>query len=125
MAIAPNLYPRTEETFPGSLFGTPKRDSYRAAIKQVVLDVKARSGFDSEQLAEKLGISKDTVENAENAVSSLEAVTLLKIAYFYGEEVIAPVRALYLCAPTEQPTISERLDRIEREARAIRNEVAR
>ena len=81
MASAANLYPRTEETFPGTLFGAPKRDSYRAAVKQVILDVKARSGFDSEQLGEKLGISKDTVENAENMVCSLEAVTLLKIAF--------------------------------------------
>jgi transcriptional regulator with XRE-family HTH domain len=104
MATAANLYPRTEETFPGSLFGAPKRDSYRAAVKQVILDVKARSGFDSEQLGEKLGISKDTVENAENMVCSLEAVTLLKIAFHYGEEAINPVRTLYLCAPVDPPT---------------------
>ena len=123
MATQPNIYPATEETFPGSLFGRPTRDTYRAAVKQVVLDVKARSGFDCEQLGEKLGVSKDTIDNAEKMVSSLEAVTLLKIAFFYGEEVIAPVRALYLCAPTDAPTISDRLDRIEREARAIRSEV--
>jgi transcriptional regulator with XRE-family HTH domain len=123
MASAANLYPRTEETFPASLFGRPSRDSYRAAVKQVVLDVKARSGLDSEQLAEKLGVSKDTVENAEKMVSSLEAVTLLKIAFFYGEEAIAPVRALYLCAPVEQATLIDRLDRIEAEARAIRREL--
>jgi transcriptional regulator with XRE-family HTH domain len=123
MATHANSYPRTEETFPASLFGRPSRDTYRAAVKQVVLDVKSRSGFDSEQLGEKLGVSKDTVENAEKMVSSLEAVTLLKIAFFYGEEVIAPVRALYLCAPTEHPSINDRLDRIEREARAIRSEV--
>jgi transcriptional regulator with XRE-family HTH domain len=125
MASAPNLYPRTEETFPASLFGAPKRDSYRAAVKQVILDVKARSGFDSEQLGEKLGISKDTVENAENMVCSLEAVTLLKIAFHYGEEAINPVRSLYLCAPAEQPTIEDRLARIEGEAATIRRELAR
>jgi transcriptional regulator with XRE-family HTH domain len=124
MASAAKVYPQTEETFPGSLFGKPSRDTYRAAIKQVVLDVKARSGFDNEQLGEKLGISKDTVDNAENMVSSLEAVTLLKIAFFYGEDVIAPVRALYLCAPTERASVADRLDRIEAETRAIRREIA-
>jgi hypothetical protein len=41
-----------------------------------------------------------------------------------GEEAIAPVRSLYLCAPAEQPTIADRLDRIEREASAIRREMA-
>ena len=119
MASAANLYPRTEETFPGTLFGAPKRDSYRAAVKQVILDVKARSGFDSEQLGEKLGISKDTVENAENMVCSMEAVTLLKIAFHYGEQAIDPVRELYLCAPPRDETIPEKRKRLLRELQAL------
>jgi hypothetical protein len=119
MASAANLYPRTEETFPATLFGAPKRDSYRAAVKQVILDVKARSGFDSEQLGEKLGISKDTVENAENMVCSLEAVTLLKIAFHYGEEAIDPVRQLYLCAPARDETVPEKRRRLLRELSAL------
>jgi DNA-binding XRE family transcriptional regulator len=124
MASAPNTYPRTEETFPRSLFGAPKRDSYRAAIKQVVLDLKARTGMDSEQLAEGLGVSKDTIENAEKQVCSMEAVTLLKIAFLYGEDAIAAVRNLYLCAPADRPTVEDRLARIEGEAAAIRREMA-
>lgn len=122
MATAANPYPRTEETFPASLFGAPKRDSYRAAVKQVVLDVKARSGLDSEQLGEKLGVSKDTVENAENMASSLEAVTLLKIAFHYGEEAIDPVRQLYLCAPARDETIPEKRRRLIRELQALEDE---
>jgi transcriptional regulator with XRE-family HTH domain len=122
MASAPNLYPRTEETFPGTLFGAPKRDSYRAAIKQVILDVKAFSGFDSEQLGEKLGISKDTVENAENMVCSLEAVTLLKIAFHYGEKSIDPVRQLYLCAPPRDETVPEKRRRLLRELQALEDQ---
>jgi DNA-binding XRE family transcriptional regulator len=119
MASAPNLYPRTEETFPGSLFGRPSRDTYRAAVKQVVLDVKARSGLDSEQLGEKLGVSKDTIENAEKKAFSMEAVTLLKIAYFYGEASIDPVRSLYLCAPAETETTTEKRKRLIRELAAL------
>jgi hypothetical protein len=122
MASAANLYPRTEETFPATLFGAPKRDSYRAAVKQVILDVKARSGFDSEQLGEKLGISKDTVENAENMVCSLEAVTLLKIAFHYGEQAIDPVRQLYLCAPPKDETVPEKRRRLLRELQAIEDQ---
>lgn len=119
MASAANLYPRTEETFPASLFGAPKRDSYRAAVKQVILDVKALSGFDSEQLGEKLGISKDTVENAENQVCSMEAVTLLKIAFHYGEDAINPVRQLYLCAPASDETTTDKRRRLIRELAAL------
>lgn len=104
MASQANIYPRSEETFPRSLYGKPDRDSYRIAIKQVVLDIKAAQGLDSEQLGEKLGVSKDTIENAEKTANSMEAVTLLKIAFLYGEEAIAPVRNLYLCAPVDPPT---------------------
>jgi DNA-binding XRE family transcriptional regulator len=107
MGGAANTYPRTEETFPGSLFGRPSRRSYRAAVKQIVLDVKARYSLSSEDLAERIGVSKDTVDNAENEVSSLEAVTLFSIAYAFGEEAIEPVRQLYLCAPTEETTAPE------------------
>lgn len=123
MATAANLYPRGEETFPGSLFGRPSRKSYRAAVKQVVLDVKARHGLSSEDLAEKIGVSKDTVDNAESETSSLEAVTLLNIAYFYGETVIDPVRQLYLCAPSDRPTPAERIERANREIAAALNEL--
>lgn len=38
----------------------------------------------SEDMADRIGCHKDTVENAENETSSLEAVTLLNIAYIYG-----------------------------------------
>lgn len=119
MASLPNTYPREEETFPTSLYGKPDRRSYRAAIKQVVLDVKARQGLSSEQLAEKLGVSKDTVENAEEEASSLEAVTLLKIAFLYGEDAIDPVRALYLCAPARDETTTEKRKRLIRELAAL------
>lgn len=123
MASAASMYPRREESFPGSLFGKPTRRSYRAAVKQIVLTVKARHRLSSEDLAEKIGVSKDTIENAENELSSLEAVSLLNIAYFYGEESVEPVRQLYLCRPVDEVTIADRLDRIEREAAEIRREL--
>jgi DNA-binding XRE family transcriptional regulator len=123
MASRANTYPRTEETFPGSLFGRPSRRSYRAAVKQIVLNVKARYGLSSEDLAERIGVSKDTVDNAENEISSLEAVTLFSIAYCFGEEAIEPVRALYVCAPAEQPTIADRCQRIRGELAALEKEI--
>ena len=104
MASVANIHPTTEESVPASLFGRLDRKAYRAAVKEVVLFVKQRYGLSSLQLADKLVCDKDTIENAENEVTSLEAVTLLKIAFHYGEEAIAPVRQLYLCAPVDPPT---------------------
>jgi hypothetical protein len=38
-------------------------------------------------------------------------------------DAIDPVRQLYLCAPVDELTIADRLDRIEREATLIRREL--
>lgn len=114
------------ETFSRSLFGRPSSGSYRAAIAQVIRDVKARHKLSNERLAEIVGCSEQTIANAETerAENNLNPVTLLNIAYAFGEEAIEPVRALYLCAPVDQINIADRLDRIEAEARAIRKEIA-
>jgi DNA-binding XRE family transcriptional regulator len=125
MASSPNVLRCDPETFVGvrSLFGRPSSRSYRIAVAQTIRDVKARHKLSNERLAELIGCSEQTVANAENECGDMQAVTLLSLGYAFGEEAIAPVRALYLCAPTEQPTIADRLDRIEREAAAIRREL--
>jgi hypothetical protein len=46
-------------------------------------------------------------------------VTLLNIAYAFGEEAIEPVRALYLCAPAEPETTAEKRRRLIRELAAL------
>ncbi len=127
MATAPNVTHDSPETIslPRSLFGKPGTRSYRAAVKQIILDLKARYRLSNDGLGDRIGVEGDTVRNAENEIGSLNAVTLMVIAYEFGEDAIAPVRQLYLCAPTEQATVGDRLERIEREAAAIRREVAR
>ena len=107
-----------------SLFGRPTRRGYRSAVAEIVRNVKARHRLSNEDLADVIGCHRDTVENAENEISSLEAVTLLNIAYEFGEDAIEPVRQLYLCAPAEPVTPTDRLDRIEAEARMLRKELA-
>ena len=124
MATAPNAYPLQQERFPRSLWGRPTRNGYRAAIKQIILELKARKNLSDQELADLLGCHKETIENAQDEANSLDVVTLLNIAYAFGEEAIQPVRDIYLCAPTEQPTIEDRLARIEGEAAAIRREMA-
>lgn len=123
MASAPNVIPQGAESLPRSLFGRPTKRAYRAAVKQIILDVKAIYGLSSDELAERIGCHKDTVDNAEGEASSLEAVTLLNIAYAFGEEAILPVRNLYLFAAVEQRTPLERITRANREIAAAAAEI--
>jgi hypothetical protein len=89
---------------PRSLFGSPTRAAYRGAVAQIVRDLKATHKLSNERLAERLRCSESTIFNAENENGNLEPVTLLTIAWEFGEEAIQPVRQLYLCAPVDQPT---------------------
>jgi DNA-binding XRE family transcriptional regulator len=111
MASAANAICREPETIgPRSLFGRPHSRSYRAAVSQIVRDVKARHKLSNERLAEIIGCSEQTIANAENEVGDLTAVILLAIAYAFGEEAIEPVRQLYLCAPAEPKSILSEID---------------
>lgn len=112
---AGNTYPLNAETLPRSLFGRPSRRAYRAAVKQIVLDVQARKGLSDLELADLIGCHKETIENARNEDTSLDVLTLLNIAYAFGEEVIQPVRNLYLFAAVEELTPLERIARANRE----------
>lgn len=111
MASAANVFPRTEENLPRSLFGKPKSRSYRAACKQIVLDVQARQRLSDQELADIIGCHKDTIQNVKEEACDLSAVTLLIIAYAFGEESIRPVRELYLCKPAEQPTALSEIEK--------------
>jgi transcriptional regulator with XRE-family HTH domain len=105
MASQPNVLPLgAESSLPRSLFGRPAKGTYRAAVAQIIRDVKARQKLSNERLGEIIGCSGDTVSNAENEIGNLDAVTLLSIAYAFGEDAIGPVRQLYLCSPVEPPT---------------------
>jgi hypothetical protein len=104
MASSANVFPVTIETFPRSLFGKPSRNAYRAAVKEIILSIQASKKWSNLELADFLGCHKDTIENVVEETSSLDVITLLNIAYAFGEEAIAPVRNLYLCAPADQLT---------------------
>jgi DNA-binding XRE family transcriptional regulator len=115
MASAPNVLP---------IFGPPVQKSYRAAVAHCIRRVKLQHGLNNVSLAEALGCSNQTIANAENEESDLSGVTLMRMAWTYGEESIAAVRQLYLCTVEEAPTIEDRLGRIEAEAASIRRELA-
>lgn len=106
---AGNVYPLPKETVPRSLFGRPTRKGYRAAVKEIILEVQARHNLNDGEFAEVVGVCEDTIENARKEACDLSVLTLLNIAYAFGEEAIEPVRQLYLCAPAEQISPAERI----------------
>jgi DNA-binding XRE family transcriptional regulator len=83
--------------------------------------VKARHSLSNERLAEILGCAEQTIANADKDCpeSNLNPITLLNIAYAFGEEAIEPVRALYLCKPPEELTDLEQCRRAQRELSAL------
>jgi DNA-binding XRE family transcriptional regulator len=101
-----------------TLFGRPSGRSYRRAVADIIRNVKASKKI----RAEDIGCSETTVYNAENENGDLSAVTLLSIAFKYGEDAIAPVRELYLCAAPEKPTRQERFRRLHAEIDALERE---
>jgi DNA-binding XRE family transcriptional regulator len=119
-----NEYPHLAKSVSPPLFGRPTERAYKAAVKQIILALKAASGLSSVELAPVLGCCKETIDNAEEEATNLNVVTLLNIAYAFGEEAIAPVRSLYLYAPPQSDeTPAKKVDRLYRElARAIQEE---
>lgn len=118
-----NVLPPGGESLPRSLFGRPTRRSYRAAVAEVIRNVKSRHRLSNEALGDVIGCHEDTVGNAENESGDLNPVTLLNLAYAFGEEAIEPVRQLYLCAPVEPVTALDRITRIEAETAMLRKDL--
>jgi hypothetical protein len=101
----------------------PTRHAYREAVADIVRSIKAQHRLSNEALGDVVGCHEDTIKNAENQAGNLDAVTLLALAWAFGEEAIAPVRSLYLRSGPDLPTALERLERIEREAAALKREL--
>lgn len=68
----------------------PTTKSYQAAIKKIVLAVQKEHGLNDPELAERLGCSKGTVENARNERGCLNGVTLANVEFEFGTAAIDP-----------------------------------
>lgn len=112
--------PQSSE-FSRVLLGAPTRGAYRAAVAVIIRDLKAIHALSNERLAERLRCSESTIFNAENENGNLDPVTLLTIAFEFGEAAIEPVRQLYLCAASKEP---DALTLIERGVALLRKERA-
>jgi hypothetical protein len=72
----------------------PTTKSYREAVKKIVLAVQAQHSLNDPELAERLGCSSGTVENARKEVGNLNGVTLANIEYEFGPAALDPFLAL-------------------------------
>lgn len=111
------------------LLPPPDRNDVVFAVAKSIGLIRRR-GFTAKDIARSLkqpnGDPPDpeTISRAERGENLLSADLIFQLAYIYGE-CADPVRALLDQAPILEPTtLADRLDRIEREAAAIRKELA-
>lgn len=72
----------------------PTKKSYRAALKQIVLDIQAEEGLNDAELAERLSCSAPTIANVRKELNNLDGVTLANIEYEFGPGAIDPFMSL-------------------------------
>ena len=72
----------------------PTKKSYRAAVKQIILNLQADHGLNDPELAERLGCSGPTVANVRKELTNLDGVTLANIEYEFGPGALDPLLAL-------------------------------
>lgn len=70
------------------------QNSYRAAVAGIVNAIKSDFNESDKDVADELGVSPATINNASNKVGDLNAVTLLRIGQRYGLGRLGPVIAL-------------------------------
>jgi hypothetical protein len=103
-----------------SLFGRPTKSNYKLAVSKIIRDVKSAHDLTNIRLAEIISCDEKTIRMAESGENGcLDAVTLLNIAYAFGEETILPARNLYLCSQAEPETSSEKRRRLIRDLAAL------
>ena len=107
------------------LFGPPRQKSYRLAVVDVLRAVKREHDLTLVDLADRLGCSDQTIRNAmdEDGTDCLNAVTMLRIGYEFGDAALEPVFALARRVTVEAPTVIDRVERIERELAASVREI--
>jgi hypothetical protein len=68
--------------------------SYRAAVAGIINAIKAETGESDQDVADRLGTSATTINNASNKRGDLNPVTMLKIGKEYGLHRLGPVMGL-------------------------------
>jgi predicted transcriptional regulator len=94
------------------------------AVADVLRAVKREHGLSLVELSERLGCCDQTIRNAmdEDGHDCLNAVTMLRIGYEFGQEALEPIFALACSAAFEAPSPADRVERIQRELAALLRE---
>lgn len=84
----------------------PTQSSLRAAVANIIRDVQRDHQEHDQDTADRLGISKGTVQNARNSATDLNALTIARIGVVYGAHYLDPYNALYgaTATPIERET---------------------
>ena len=75
---------------------TPRKGSFmNVEIAQRLAEMRREKGFSQEELAARLGLSRQAVSKWERAESSPDTGNLIALADLYGAEVAEEMRVLY------------------------------
>ena len=99
--------------------------SYRAAVSKIIMDLKAKHRLSNTKLADKLDCSDETISNAENEHTDLNAVTLLRIGYVFGDDASAPALDLMRRRHVEPATLADDLNDLQAMFDAVRRKLER
>ncbi|MEI6644101.1 MAG: hypothetical protein WCL10_18935 [Novosphingobium sp.] len=105
-----------------SLFPPPSLEDCENAISRALLRLRA-DGHHRDELARKLNCSASTIDNASNCRTQLHFESVALLAYHYPD-VWPLIEGLWSLRPIAKPTLDDRIERIERELDAIREQAA-
>lgn len=100
----------------------PRQKSCLRAVADIIRHIKAEEGLTNVELAEQIGVSSETVSNAENENNLLNLVTFLRLWFEFGEDAMAPALDLARRRYAEPETPSEKFDRLARELDSLKRE---
>lgn len=111
MSTRPNVLRRTMR---------PNTKSYRAAVAAIIRSVQAQHGLSDADLAEQIGCSVGTIQNARNERSNLDGVFLANLQFTFGANALDPFQNLSNARGVpEDATVIQDLNTIARLAEAI------
>ncbi len=106
-----------------ALLFAPDREICLRAISLALLKVRALDGMTCKKLGKLLDCCPDSIAAATNEHNLMAFDSLALLCHYFPDES-APIRAVLFGADSAPLTPLDRLDRIEREAEAIRKELA-
>ena len=107
---------------PASLLAPDKEDCL-LAISKAVLKLRSERNFSREKLAKALACGVDAINTASNEKNLLSFDSIALLCHHFPDEA-APIIAILTGGASQEPTVAERLDRIERDMAAVRKAVA-